>query len=543
MPTFSLNGKTLTVPPGTTILEAALTAGIEIPHYCYHPGLPVEGSCRMCQVEVERSPKLLVACATPVAEGMVVQSGGERVEKARRSVLEFYLLNHPLDCPVCDKGGECPLQDYTMRFGPGGSRYTEPKVKRVKHRKIGPYIVFDAERCILCTRCVRFCQDVVGTGELGIVFRGAQSEITLFPGKELDNRYSGNVIDLCPVGALTSERYRFQARPWDLVKQEPSVCPGCSRGCNTVLDVRHLERKGPEILRVRPRHNGEVNGYWICDIGRFETLPLQGRCQLRGPALRRDGGLQAASVPEAVAALGSRLAALLEQEGPGAIGIIASSRLTCEELYLVRRLATDVLGTPHLDFRVRPAQAEGGDAAEDHLLLRRDRTPNSEGARRLRVLPGPGGHDVAGMLRAARAGALKALLVFGEDLVVQDAALPEAAEALTALAFLAVWEVRETATARRADILFPLPGASEKEGSFVNFAGRLQRIGKVVEPEGAVPPLGEVLRELALAWGKPFPPASPLEVWPEVAAALGGGLPEDLPALPEAGVALPADAP
>ena len=543
MPTFSLNGKALTVPPGTTILEAALTAGIEIPHYCYHPGLSVEGSCRMCQVEVERSPKLLVACATPVAEGMVVQSGGERVEKARRSVLEFYLLNHPLDCPVCDKGGECPLQDYTMRFGPGGSRYTEPKVKRVKHRKIGPYIVFDAERCILCTRCVRFCQDVVGTGELGIVFRGAQSEITLFPGKELDNRYSGNVIDLCPVGALTSERYRFQARPWDLVKQEPSVCPGCSRGCNTVLDVRHLERKGPEILRVRPRHNGEVNGYWICDIGRFETLPVVGRCLLRGPALRRDGGLQAASVPEAVAALGSRLAALLEQEGPGAIGIIASSRLTCEELYLVRRLATDVLGTPHLDFRVRPAQAEGGDAAEDHLLLRRDRTPNSEGARRLRVLPGPGGHDVAGMLRAARAGALKALLVFGEDLVDQEAALPEVAEALTALVFLAVWEVRETATARRADMLFPLPGASEKEGSFVNFAGRLQRIGKVVEPEGAVPPLGKVLRELALAWGKPFPPASPLEVWPEVAAALGGGLPEDLPALPEAGVALPANAP
>ncbi|MBI3002444.1 MAG: (2Fe-2S)-binding protein, partial [candidate division NC10 bacterium] len=154
MPTFTLNGKPLTVPPGTTVLEAALGAGIEIPHYCYHPGLPVEGSCRMCQVEVEKSPKLLVACATPVAEGMVVRSVSEKVGKARQAVLEFYLLNHPLDCPICDKGGECPLQDYTMRFGPGGSRYTEPKVKRVKHKKIGPYVVFDAERCILCTRCV-----------------------------------------------------------------------------------------------------------------------------------------------------------------------------------------------------------------------------------------------------------------------------------------------------------------------------------------------------------------------------------------------------
>ncbi|MGH7361308.1 MAG: 2Fe-2S iron-sulfur cluster-binding protein, partial [Candidatus Methylomirabilales bacterium] len=444
---------TMTVPPGTTILEAALTAGTEIPYYCYHPGLPVEGSCRMCQVEVERSPKLLVACATPVAEGMVVRSGGAKVEKARRAVLEFYLLNHPLDCPVCDKGGECPLQDYTMRFGPGGSRYTEPKVKRVKHRKIGPYIVFDAERCILCTRCVRFCRDVVGTGELGIVFRGAQSEIDLFPGKELENRYSGNVIDLCPVGALTSERYRFQARPWDLVKQEPSVCPGCSRGCSTVLDVRHLERKGPEILRVRPRHNPDVNGYWMCDIGRFETLPAVGRCQLRGPALRRGEVLEAAPVPEAVAALGSRLAAIVTDHGQGAIGIIASSRLTCEELYLVKRLAADVLGTPHLDFRVRAAQGEGGDAAEDQLLLRTDRTPNSEGARRLGILPGPGGHDVAGMLRAARAGNLQALLIFAEDLL-EEAALPEAAEAVAALPFLAVWDLRETATARRAHVLF-----------------------------------------------------------------------------------------
>jgi NADH-quinone oxidoreductase subunit G len=542
MPTFSLNGQSLTVPVGTTILEAALAAGVEIPHYCYHPGLPVEGSCRMCQVEVERSPKLLVACATPVAEGMVVRSVSEKVEKARQSVLEFYLLNHPLDCPVCDKGGECPLQDYTMRFGPGGSRYTEPKVKRVKHRKIGPYIVFDAERCILCSRCVRFCRDVVGTGELGIVFRGAQSEIDLFPGRQLDNRYSGNVIDLCPVGALTSERYRFQARPWDLVKQEPSVCPGCSRGCNTVLDVRHLERKGPEILRVRPRHNGEVNGYWICDIGRFEALPLHGRCQLRGPSVRHDGALEPASVPAAAAALGERLAPILEAGGPGAVGIIASSRLTCEELYQVKRLASDVLETPHLDFRVRPAQQEGGDAAEDALLLRRDRTPNSAGARRLGVLPGAGGHDLAGMLRAARAGDLKALLVFGEDLL-EEAALPEAGEALASLSFLAVWEVRETATGRRAHLLFPLPGANEKDGSFVNFAGRLQRIGKVVEPEGTVPALGEVLRELALARGKPFPPASPREVWPEVAAALGGGLPEDLFAVPEAGVALPADAP
>jgi NADH-quinone oxidoreductase subunit G len=542
MPTFTLNGKPLTVPPGTTVLEAALGAGIEIPHYCYHPGLPVEGSCRMCQVEVEKSPKLLIACATPVAEGMVVRSVSEKVEKARQAVLEFYLLNHPLDCPVCDKGGECPLQDYTMRFGPGGSRYTEPKVKRVKHRKIGPYIVFDAERCILCTRCVRFCRDVVGTGELGVVFRGVQSEIDLFPGKALDNRYSGNVIDLCPVGALTSERYRFQARPWDLVKQEPSVCPGCSRGCSTVLDVRHLEHRGPEVLRVRPRHNPAVNGYWMCDLGRFETLPVLGRCQLRGPSLRTGAGREPLAVAEAVAALGSHLRSLLQEAGPGAVGVIASSRLTCEELYLVRRLARDVLGTPHLDFRVRPAQMPGGDQAEDHLLLRRDRTPNSEGARRLGVLPGPEGLDVAGMLRAAEAGTLKALLVFGEDLL-EEGGPAEAVEALEALAFLAVWEARETPTARRAHLLFPLPGLAEKTGTVVNFAGHLQRLAQVVQPEGAVPSLGEVLGGLARAWGTRFPPGSPEEVWREVAAALGGGLPEEPQRILEGGILLPAGAP
>lgn len=207
-----VDSKPVQVPAGTSILEAVLQTGSEIPHFCYHPKLRVVGSCRMCQVEVQGTPKLVISCATPVADGMEVLTASDRVKKARNAVLEFLLLNHPLDCPVCDKGGECPLQNYTLRYGPGESRFIEPKIQRIKHQPIGPFIIFDAERCILCTRCVRFCQDVTGTSELGVFGRGDRSEIGLFPGRSLDNRYSGNVIDLCPVGALTSRDYRFAAR-------------------------------------------------------------------------------------------------------------------------------------------------------------------------------------------------------------------------------------------------------------------------------------------------------------------------------------------
>ncbi|MGH7395052.1 MAG: 2Fe-2S iron-sulfur cluster-binding protein, partial [Candidatus Methylomirabilales bacterium] len=454
MPTFSLNGKTMTVPPGTTILEAALTAGTEIPYYCYHPGLPVEGSCRMCQVEVERSPKLLVACATPVAEGMVVRSGGAKVEKARRAVLEFYLLNHPLDCPVCDKGGECPLQDYTMRFGPGGSRYTEPKVKRVKHRKIGPYIVFDAERCILCTRCVRFCRDVVGTGELGIVFRGAQSEIDLFPGKELDNRYSGNVIDLCPVGALTSERYRFQARPWDLVKQEPSVCPGCSRGCSTVLDVRHLERKGPEILRVRPRHNPDVNGYWMCDIGRFDYHWVEGDRRQRQPSIGRAASSRTVPWADALMAVND---AVVAAGGAAAVRFFASAHASLEELFVLRQIAAGTGGVT-LGWRHR----EKPQHAKTKFTIPSVDAPNVRGARDLGLITAESGApaDVSKLKAAVAAGGVKVLYVFdpGPDGSIGETDWIIAARTAGKIGTLIVQAVLKTPLSDAADIV--LPGSS-----------------------------------------------------------------------------------
>jgi len=399
MVTLTIDGKTVTVEPGTNLIEAARMLGIEIPHYCYHPGLPVVGQCRMCQVEVEKSPKLGIACSTPASTGMVVHTDSPEVVKARKAVLEFYLLNHPLDCPICDKGGECPLQDYTVTYGPGESRYREEKVKRVKALPIGPTVVFDAERCILCTRCVRFVQDVVKSGELGVFHRGDRAEIGLFPGKELDNLYSLNVVDLCPVGALTSRDYRFRARPWDLFRQVESVCPGCSFGCNIVLDVRHWD-EGEQIVRIRPRVNMEVNTYWMCDIGRFTFHPLYEKERLDGPWIRKEGGLVPTSWEEAIAFLASSLGRIIVDHGPGSVGAIVSSRLTNEELYLLQRFFRQVVGTEHLDHRMRGVQEPGRDYQEDHLLLRADRTPNTRGARDMGVLPGPGGLETMGMIEA-----------------------------------------------------------------------------------------------------------------------------------------------
>ena len=508
MVTVTVDDRQIQMAPGTTIIQAGEQLGIIIPHYCYHHGLPIEGVCRMCLVEVEKSPKLLIACATPVADGMVVRTRTPQVEEARRGVLEFYLLNHPLDCPICDKGGECPLQDYTMVYGPGASRTVEQKIHRDKHRPIGPHIIFDAERCILCTRCVRFCRDIVVTGELGVGNRGDKAEIVLFPGRQLDNQYSGNVIDLCPVGALTSTEYRFKSRPWDLVKQVESTCPACSRGCSIVLDVRHLRTGGEEVLRIRPRHNPEVNGYWMCDEGRFEAYPRRGRCAFEAPAMRRGDAQVPAAWEDAVSALGKRLRGILDRHGPAAIGGLLSTWLTIEELYAAAAFLREVIGTPHLDYRVGPVQAREVDEAEDHLLRRTDKSPNTRGARLLGIGPGPDGYGARQMLQAANKGSLKALLLFEAD-PWEEPSLRAEIERSMDLELLVVWSVRESAATARADLVFPALGYAEKEGTIVNFAGRVQRLRKAVESKGKILPLGEVLRRVDIGLGRLGVPWTP----------------------------------
>jgi len=517
MPTFTLNGKTVTVPPGTSVLQACQQQGIEIPHFCYHPRLPVVGNCRMCQVEIEKQPKLAVSCFTPVADGMVVHTHSDRAVAARKAVLEFLLLNHPLDCPVCDRGGECPLQDYTMRHGPGESRYREPKVHRIKHRAIGPHVIFDAERCILCTRCVRFTHHVSGSGELGVFGRGDRNEIALFPGRSLDNPYSGNVIDICPVGALTSREYRFKSRPWDLLRSVESVCGLCSMGCNATLDVRPLTR-GYEILRIRPRENDDVNRSWLCDDGRYGFTFVHDAARLSEPCLRGEGGARPVPWEAALAALADGLRGVVGRHGPGAVGAIASSRMTNEEAAAFAAFVREGIGSPHLDFRVRPEQADGGDRPLDgeRLLRRADKTPNTRGLRDLGIGPGPGGLDVKGMLQAAAAGRLKALLVVEEDLATAPLNGVPVRQALAGLEFLAVWDLFETETAKAAHVLLPALAYAEKEGTFTNWQGRVQRVRKAVEPPGVARALPWILGRLAAGLGAPAVAEEPEALWREV---------------------------
>jgi len=519
MPTLKIDGVEVTVPAGTNIIEAAKRVGIEVPHYCYHPGLSVVGQCRMCQVDVEKTPKLAIACNTPVAEGMVVSTNSPKVEKARRAVLEFYLLNHPLDCPICDRGGECPLQDYTMKYGPGESRSVEEKVHRVKHRVLGPHVVFDAERCILCTRCVRFCQEVPKTGELGVFSRGERSEISLFPGCDLNNAYSGNVIDLCPVGALTSREYRFQARPWDLVRHTESVCPLCSNGCNVTLDVRHRQQ-GEQLLRIRPRENQAVNRWWICDEGRFGSLNLADPGRLHQPTWRAGAAPATMEHADVLLRTARALRQVTEAFGPEAVGCIASSRLTNEELFLVVRFFREILGTPHVDFRVRPIQFPDADASEDGLLRRTDKTANSRGARDLGVVPGPGGQDVAGMLEAAAQGRLKALFVLEEDLV---SAFPDrpVATALGRLDLLVVSSLFPSATTAAAHAVLPALGFAEKEGSFTNFQGRIQKLHPALTPPVASRSLAEALAEIGFDLGRDLGAVDPEQVWARIGERAG----------------------
>ena len=519
MPKLTINGIEVTTAGPATILEAAKSAGIEIPHYCYHPGLSIVGQCRMCQVEVEKMPKLVTACNTSAADGMVVTTNSPKVEKARRAVLEFYLLNHPLDCPICDRGGECPLQDYTMKYGPGESRSVEPKVQRAKHVVLGPHVIFDQERCILCTRCIRFCREVPKTGELGVFARGDRSEINLFPGQMLDNAYSGNVIDICPVGALTSRQYRFQSRPWDLIRHTHSVCPLCSAGCNVVLDVRD-KQSGNELLRINPRENMAVNRWWMCDEGRFTFRYHHDPDRLRLP-LVKSGDRQLTSAPEAALdSVASALAHILAAQGASSIGCIVSSRHTNEELFLVRRFFRDLLQTPHVDHRVRPVQMQASDAPEDAILRRTDKTANSHGARDLDVLPGPDGLDTAGMIEAARAGRLKALFVFDEDLAQERPDLP-VADALRGLDLVVVTSLFRHATAALAHAVFPGLGFAEKEGSFTNYQGRIQKIHRALEPAGACRPVAEILGGLAGRLSKPLGVVTPEQIWTEIAAQPG----------------------
>ena len=355
MPIITIDGREVTVEKGRTLIQACEQLGIEVPRYCYHPGLRVVGSCRMCLVEIEKSPKLQIACNTVAGDGMIVHTNSEQVQEARRSVLEFLLLNHPLDCPVCDRAGECELQNYYMKFAQHNSRLHENKAKKKKAFPIGPHVILDQERCVLCSRCIRFTDEVSKTGELGIFNKGTWSEVNIYPGRQLDNKYSGNVVDICPVGALLDRDFRYQMSVWYL-KETQSVCPGCSTGCNTRIHwntTRTYKTGGRRILRLKPRYNEAVNKYWMCDEGRYNYKWLE-QDRIKTPLIHVQSQHNPAPWNTILQEVAGKIKDTLAEHGPSSVAVIPSPQMTDEELYLVRKIFFDHLKTPLLHYHIRP---------------------------------------------------------------------------------------------------------------------------------------------------------------------------------------------
>lgn len=513
MPSLTIDGKEVSVPDGASILEAAKSVGIAIPHYCYHPAFSIAGCCRLCVVEVEKMAKLQISCHVKAAEGVIVHTNTEKVLRARASVLEFLLLNHPLDCPVCDQAGECWLQIYYMEHGLYQSRLLENKIRKHKVLPIGRWVVLDSERCILCSRCVRFCREVSRSEEMGIFERGDRSEIAIFPGKGLFNDYSGNLVDICPVGALTDRDFRFQCRVWYLEKAD-SICPLCSRGCNIEIhyNLRRLHQsKGRRILRLKPRFNPGVNQWWMCDEGRYGYRFIDDSSRLRQPQMKEQGGLCSAPWRETVAAVAKTLLSFRPDE----IAVLASPQLTNEELFLVGRVFYDGLKLGNLDFRV-PA---GGQPSSDDLLVNADKNPNTRGAEEI-GFPPPGSLSTEGILAGAANGSVKALFIFHHNLFNSPWDPKLIDRALSKLQLLVFQGSNANRTSESAHFLLPSATFAEKEGTFTNFQGRVQKISQAVEPLGESLPDWVILLNLAQALGFSLPYSSPEEVFQGLSSSI-----------------------
>ncbi len=490
--TLTVDEKKVEVPEGTTVLQACEQAGSPVPFYCYHPGLSIAGNCRICLVEIAGAPKLQISCYTPVAEGMEVRTTSDRALEGRKDVLEFLLINHPLDCPVCDQAGECWLQDYYMQHGLYDPRFNEAKNKKPKAVPIGPTVMLDAERCILCSRCVRFTDEVTKTGEFGIFNRGDQAVIGLHPGKELNNKYSGNVVDICPVGALTDRDFRFKCRVWYLGSTK-SVCPGCSRGCN--IEIHHNRERqwrphiagGDRVMRLKPRYNPDVNAWWMCDEGRY-GYPFIDRRRIAHVQVRDGQGHRRGTWDEALEIVTTRLRALTAANQIDQVGVVLSSHLTNEDLYAAKRIFTG-LGITQVVFQ-RPAPGE-----QDGFLIRSDKSPNARGAQALGLAEG-----ALPVIERAQKKGLRGLIVFTQDLVelFGEARIKDAVAKLDLFVFIGTNHNR---TAELADLVLPSAVYAEKDGTFTNFEGRVQRISQAVDPWGESRPEWAVVKELGARLG------------------------------------------
>ncbi len=494
MPKITINEQEIDAKDGQTVIQAALEHGIDVPHYCYHPDLPIDGNCRMCLVEVEKMPKLTPSCTTVCSEGMKVTTNNERVKMAVRGVLEFLLINHPVDCPVCDQAGECRLQDYYMVYGLHTSEIPlEMKVHKRKAVELGRMVMLDQERCILCSRCIRFFDHVTGTGEMQFFGRGDHTVIGTIDDRPLENPYSGNVVDICPVGALTSRDFRFQCRVWFLHSTD-SVCGGCSTGCNIRIDHRD-----GTIFRLLPRRNIEVNKSWLCDEGRLSFHNLGEGERIARPKIKGQDGMQApARWEEALRTVDLNLKDCKEAFGADAIFGLASASATNEALYLFKKYLSEQVGTTNLDFRLN-SEDKTVTEKEDEILRHFDKHPNSMGALKL-GLTNENFSNITGAIEAAKAGKLKAgVIVYFKPLVRRDNDLIEEtqiAELIQALDFSVVFTSHKADWQADANVVLPVATWSEEEGTYTNYQGRVQFAGKAVRPEGGAMALWEAFAEL-----------------------------------------------
>jgi NADH-quinone oxidoreductase subunit G len=499
MVNVQIDGRWIQVPRGTRMIEACKQVGQEVPHYCYHTKLSSPGNCRMCLVQMGMPsrpapgqhitfgddgfqkigwmPRPVISCANTVAENMGIRTGGDLVEECRNGVMEFLLINHPLDCPICDQAGECSLQEFSVDHGRGSSRFEEMKVKKPKNVEIGPRIRLDDERCIMCSRCIRFMDEVVDDPVLGFIDRGTHTKLTVHPGRQLDNNYSLNTADICPVGALTSNDFRFQMRVWFL-KETKSIDVNCGTGCNTVIWTR-----GNEVFRITPRENNDVNSCWIPDSHRLNFHYLHAETRLDAPMLRKGKNHENADWFEAIA----KAAEGLKGHQRGEVAIIGSGRQTNEELYLLKRLA-ETLETDLLTLVPRFEESDG-------LLVSADRNPNTNGAKLLWAT-----NDPYAKLDAIREGVssrkIKAIVVFYEDLL--GAAAFKATD-LEKLELLVSNHLLPNGTAKASHVVMPGAGFAEKRGSMVNITGRLQRLNQAILPPEGVMDDWEIIRDLVAA--------------------------------------------
>jgi NADH-quinone oxidoreductase subunit G len=494
MVNVQINGVWHEFPKGTRLIEACEQGGGYVPRYCYHKKLSSPGNCRMCLIEMgmpkmgpDRKPVLAndgkpeinwmprpqICCATDVSEGLGVRTNSPLVEECRRGVMEFLLINHPLDCPICDQAGECRLQEFSVEYGRQDSRFLENKVKKPKNVELGPRVTLDDERCILCSRCIRFSKEIAHDDVLGFVDRGSYTTLTAHPGRQLENNYSLNTVDICPVGALTSSDFRFKMRVWFL-KETKSFCTSCATGCNTIIGTRENA-----IYRQTPRENDAVNSCWMCDYGRLNFDYLQGERRLLEPAVREQNKLEPATWKHAIETVAARLKPYAGRQ----IAILASGRMTNEELWLAARLAKS-LGTTLID--IVPRTGPG-----DNILLSKDRNPNSNGARLLQVASDS--ETVLQQIKdAVWSGQIKALISLGENPVRCGIST----DFLAQLPVFIVMDLRSNESTSFASAVLPSLGFAEKRGSMINGKGRLQRLNRAVRGPSQARDDWEILRDL-----------------------------------------------